>query len=80
MVKPGKKDKFAEALKEIHKNLLKDKFGSTKIGKRLNADGNDMQYTIMDDGNGRYKVKIYRGDSSEDREFPWKQVKIEPNY
>ncbi|CAG8613662.1 7650_t:CDS:2 [Ambispora leptoticha] len=73
MVKPGKKVDFDKALKEMHKSLLKDKFGSTKIGKRLNADGDDMQYIIMDDGSGNYKVKIYRGDSSDDREFSWEK-------
>jgi hypothetical protein len=58
---------------------LKEKFTS-KIGPKFEVDGIDMKYSIIDDLNGGYRVKIYRGDSNEDREFPWERVKIEPSY
>jgi len=39
-----------------------------------------MKYTILKDGRGGYKVKIYKDDTSDDWEFPWERVEIEPSY
>jgi hypothetical protein len=71
IVKPGKQDQFEKALKEIHKYLLKDKFNDKiNANTRQDVDAVDMKYTILDDGTGGYRVKIYRGNTSVDCEFP----------
>lgn len=80
IIKPGKKDEFKQARKEMHKNLLEKEFGDKiDLSTRTDAEGADIKYIIMKDGAG-YKVRIYWADKNNDKEFPWEQVNIEPNY
>jgi len=65
----------------MHKKLLEGKFADKIKGNdKHEAEGADMKYTILKDGNNDYKVKIYHGDTGQDWEFPWEKVKIEPVY
>ena len=78
-MKPGKKAEFKAARKEMHKKLLKEKLND-EINSRKNIGTTDMKYMILEDETGNYKVKIYHGDTSVDKEFPWEKVVIEPDY
>ena len=72
---------YEKARKEMHKKLLEGKFADKiKGNNKHEAEGVDMKYTILEDGNGGYKVKIYHSDTGHDWEFPWEKVKIEPVY
>ena len=72
---------YEKAVKETHKKLLEEEF-KDEVGNnsKKEAEGIDMKYTILKDGRGGYKVKIYKDDTSDDWEFPWERVKIEPSY
>jgi hypothetical protein len=66
----------------MHKKLLEEHF-KEYLGSddKKNVEGaEDMKYSILSDQKGNYKVRIYHNDSSDDREFAWEKVKIEPNY
>ncbi|CAG8456436.1 1440_t:CDS:2 [Paraglomus occultum] len=73
-VKPGEQ-KYEEATKEMHKKLLEEKFPDKIRGNNKHeAEGVDMKYTILGNGQGGYKVKIYHGDTGDDWEFPWEKA------